>query len=1185
MKEKIEKFAKGEFEYELPSFWFSEETIEFCVESGKTYEGTLVMKASDGSKLKGLVFSSDYHMKIKESSFYGEEVVLHYEYDATEQKAGETHPGNIKIVSNIGEIHKTFMAKVEVPYCETKSGKIRDLFQFANLAKDDWISAGKLFKSEDFRKKLLFHDKKSEMIYDGLIKSVSTSHALEEFLISVHKKVRVNITVDKSVVEYARVPENVMDKIVITKDNWGYMEIKVSTDAKFIEPERKIIWNDNFIGDTFALQFVIRKECLKKGYNYGNIYLSTPYQSFRVEVIAYGEHSSEEKVIMKQQAALVEMTQHYLNFRMARIDADTYLSDMEKLNQTFYQLRMLDECYLLKTHLAIACNQIEDVEQTLSKLKIRSELWTEEQVVYQCAYRYLEAMNKRDLTSIEEAKEFIQETYEKHPGNWRIFWFLLNVDKTLMGNSEERYLALRSILRTGTKSAMIYYEMAAIYKDHPYYIDELDRETLSVINWMIKENYLTDEVLNRFVFAAGKMKTFHPVVFRGLEKVYHLDKKAETLQVLVGMLIRAQKVGQKYFKWFEEGVKQQVRITQLYESYMYSMPEDRKQILPETVLLYFSMNCTLDERKKAFLYANLLENRESYGEIFDSYENEIKEFGKKELEKHSMNQNLALIYEELLKGTVMDEIVRVNLPAVMFKYEITCQNENIIGVIIRHNEVDDETYIPLEGGTAQGNIYTENATIFLVDKKNNRYYQSIEYGKLKYMNAERFAKYCIHDMQDNGMFLLYVYEQMEEFRKFSEYEVEVWNKLILLDELKNSIRTNCKIHLIDKYFADGALLELDELLENIDLQDVSIEQRARVLELCIVRGVKENLLHLIKTYGYEQIAPKRLYQLCCATLRKEDIADKSFLLELCFAALKGRKHSKESVQFLCDNYHGVLEDLLFIWNQAKQYEINLFRLEDCIISQGLFTEQKNRGLMDVFLSYYQKPERDKVLCRGFISYVCYKNLIFDREMPDVFVELLREYCKLEENDMAVLALLKYLSQGKELSKDELLFVEIQLNHFVKQQIIFPFFQEFHKQLTLPYQLATKHFIEYRTNPKRRVTIHYQIITGDGFCEDVEDYKQEVLSKNFYGVFVKSFLLFQNETLQYYIEEQDGEEKTITESVSITHEEELSQEENEFSLLNFMILAREVEDSETLIETMKQYMNMKYCLDEQFKLME
>ena len=56
--------------------------------------------------------------------------------------------------------------------------------------------------------------------------------------------------VEKTEKKYKLQEETIADKIILTKNHWGYIEIKVSTDCDFIIPDHKMIWGDNFIGNS-----------------------------------------------------------------------------------------------------------------------------------------------------------------------------------------------------------------------------------------------------------------------------------------------------------------------------------------------------------------------------------------------------------------------------------------------------------------------------------------------------------------------------------------------------------------------------------------------------------------------------------------------------------------------------------------------------------------------------------------------------------------------------------------------------------------------------------------------------------------------------------------------------------------------------------------------------------------------
>ena len=128
------------------------------------------------------------------------------------------------------------------------------------------------------------NEEKYHIIYRNLLKSISTSQALEEFLIAVNKKSRINLGIDKTHLEYEIQDEDFMDKLILTKDHWGYAEIRVSTDAPFILLEQKFLWADRFIGSNHQISFVISSKNLSPGNNYGRIWIKTVHQTITIEV-------------------------------------------------------------------------------------------------------------------------------------------------------------------------------------------------------------------------------------------------------------------------------------------------------------------------------------------------------------------------------------------------------------------------------------------------------------------------------------------------------------------------------------------------------------------------------------------------------------------------------------------------------------------------------------------------------------------------------------------------------------------------------------------------------------------------------------------------------------------------------------------------------------------------------------
>ena len=99
--------------------------------------------------------------------------------------------GEITIVSDCGE--EVYLSlSIEVPYCMTSLGKIRDLNEFADLARMDWVEAKKSFAVGTL-KMFLKDNEEYILCYRSLLKSISISQALEEFLIITRKNQQSNL--------------------------------------------------------------------------------------------------------------------------------------------------------------------------------------------------------------------------------------------------------------------------------------------------------------------------------------------------------------------------------------------------------------------------------------------------------------------------------------------------------------------------------------------------------------------------------------------------------------------------------------------------------------------------------------------------------------------------------------------------------------------------------------------------------------------------------------------------------------------------------------------------------------------------------------------------------------------------------------------------------------------------------
>jgi len=153
-----------------------------------------------------------------------------------------------------------------------------------------------------------------------------------------------------------------------------------------------------------------------------------------------------------------------------------------------------------------------------------------------------------------------------------------------------------------------------------------------------------------------------------------------------------------------------------------------------------------------------------------------------------------------------------------------------------------------------------------------------------------------------------------------------------------------------------------------------------------------------------------------------------------------------------------------------------------------------------------------------------------------------------------------------------------MNLFIKKGLVLSFFLDFKGKIQLPRSLEDKYYAEYRTNPNHKVQIFYMLPESS----QEQDYQVEVMKPKILGIYVKEFVLFYNETLQYYITEDSDDSENITESIHVTMDHEYEEDDHFYSQMNLMLMAYELQDEETLSQLMENYVKTKYIVNHYFK---
>ncbi|MFW5651335.1 MAG: DUF5717 family protein [Acetivibrio ethanolgignens] len=1139
MKKKIYQLAREEFEYTPAVLILQEEAIQKEAQEGGSAKGTLFIRNFDNRRMKGVLYATSPFIHLEATAFSGTEALIDYELRTMDRKAEEHLRGEIYLVTSCGEYRISVELTIKENEQKKKAG---NLFRLANLARDDWAAAVEQYK----------------LLYARRSGGGPASQELEEFLIDGSKKWKIQLSTDVSSFYYDEVTESFAESLMIKKDNWGYLKVEVWSDAEFLQPEHKVIWSDSFIGDEYMLEFLVRKEKLHDGKNYGRLYIKTIHQLLTIEVCAVCVSRREEKERRrKQKEVKLWLMNTYFQYRCGLLEKSSYAKEglrLRRENQNVFPeiIEQYLEIYfmILNNQGALAQELLKDMHPE-DRLQKGCEAWL----------WYLACEN------MEEKKGYVGRLlglWEKEPDNMWLLWLLLQVKATLCWDAGKCFEQIEQYNQKHHPSTLLHIELLEALNEKPALLKQLNSSLISALNWGSRMNLLSPEVKERYVFlAANEENCLHAL--DGLKELYKQEPSEQVLYAINAVMITNNCLGSRYFPWYEKGILMQLRLQGLYEAYLCSADEGFDFRIPKQVLTYFSYDSLLPDSAKELLFSYIIRHKREEENIYLNFLGLIEQFALKRLSEGALNHLLAVIYPEVLKPEIMNDFYLKKLSRFLFREELSCDNPNITGVYVQHKELVSEEYYPLEKGKADIYVFTENARISFVDKDGARYGSSIEYRRENYLDLSSWYEECFRVDDENLHLLLNRYEKIEKYQKFDENANEIRRRVLNIPGLLKEYEAECRLALIHQYFdkMEEELLREQLLLFSPEL--VEEKERPKLIDYCILQGLNDRAYELIQSWGYQGVPYNRLLRLATRLLETTNGKDE-VLLSICSYLLESRRYSQGTLTYLVLFYEGLLGQMARIWEVARENAVETWPLEERILVQLLFTEGYIRNHSKIFASYYRK-KKDLSINRAYLNYYSYRYFVKESSLTEEFFSFLPAELDREFSQIMALAFLKEKSGKKELSAKENKRVEELLLYFLQRNRIFPFFKAFKD--------TNRTYIEYRTAPERRVSLSYRL-------GDMAEFKVIPMTELSYGIYVADFLLFPDEVLQYYIMEKGTEEEAITESCTLIENDESRELENSsFGLLGAILTARQLAEDGTAEELMEEYILQEYRKEKLF----
>lgn len=1176
VKEKIEQLSRGIMTYELPQIKLSEEKLNFTVEVGSKFNGSVTISNEAEVHMKGLVYSTNPKLIVNQKQFIGSESTIEYTVNAEYSTVKEHISGELCFVTNCGEITLPYNIIVGEPVLKSIAGPVYNLHQFVALARDNWGEARRLFTTDEFQAFLAYYEPKSVFLWERLLKSPSVDNSMEEFFVATRKKISVSVETLKKELRYDVGTGSFSDGFKIRKNNWGYVSLSVTSDVSFLEPEQEIIRNEDFNGSEFELKYIIYPERMQPGYNNGNIIIAGCGLSITVPVSCHLPEADKEAFAAKRayNRLVIKSVDNYIAYAMNHIPAGRYVTEAMSMLNRYVAIPGHDKVLadLYRSNLLKISGKESPSTALLNSITV--EQYDDAGVYAKALYLYLNA--ERATTAKPEYLERLYSLCNSHSDNLLIQLFVLKTDERYIKNAKLRLDELKLLYEKGCRSPLMFIEAAKIFNMDPRFVRELGEFEVATVMYSLKTGYCNRDLANQFTELVLRARTYVKLYYNALVMVYERFQLKDALVAICQTLIRGYKRDKRYFKWYQKGVEENIRISDLYEYYMYTMNADVEENLDQSVLMYYVYNSKLNDRRLAYLYANIVLHKDSNPIVYENYKEKLRIFAIQQMRAGKNDKMLSILYNDSLCDENHEKQFSEHLGKVLFRCEVSCSNQQMRYVCVSHKELEEEVIVPLINGEAQVDIFTDNALIFMLDASNNRYTLSEEVKVERLMASEDLSATAYKCGGENEKLILNMANKAHKMRKFDQVSLDIRKQAVALQGISEVARETYLGELVF-YFYDHAQDELTEdELRNLNYRLLSPLKRGKFIGLMILREQYTQAFTMMEECGFGEVDIRLLEKfavsLTPAVLNKYN---KTLCELMYYLFLNGRRNEKILI-YLVTFYNGLTTGMYDVWQEACRAQCATSDFDERILGQILFTESYLPYAEQIYAHYHRRA-KNRALTKAYFNYLSYKYLISDVPISSVAMEMLKRDAYYESNDMIILACLKQLALAPELTVEEQDFAKNWLEVMDNKGKVLPCFTNFSKWFRLPENMEDKVYIEYRTNPDHRVMIH--IATRQ---EGKRVVREEPMRNVCYGIFVKEIVLFAQETVEYVISDDDGTDVTGTQkNILCGPVGNATKGKSRFASINTIITARNSKDKGKSIELLNDYVKKEFAISQLF----
>lgn len=1172
--------------------------IELELDREEVREGFFEISSQDGLPAEGYVSCLEERMECLTSFFSGTAESVAYRFDSGGMREGDERTGRFVILSDCGEYVLPFHVKVKKRELGGPQGRMDGLFSFAAFARESWEEAAKLFYSPEFLQLLAGNDRKYRSLYKGLSRYPGNGQNMEEFLVSAGKKPPVEYLFSgKDLVVNATgargTEAQLCENLCIRRSGWGYTRLAVEAEGDFLSLEKRLLTEEDFLGNQCSLPVFISTEKLHGGKNYGRLIFrsagrnlkgpdggNTDTLSVTVAVVTGASGANPGGRRREWKHMTVELVKLYQELRMKRLNAVQWRA---RTAEVVERMRRLDEraveVKLYQAHLLITEERFEEAGRILRETMITArgdgpELY--------CYYLYLSSLYQRDESYTARVAMDVEEAHRADRDNWRIAWLQLFLSPRLQRSASRKWMFLEDQFEHGSISPVLYLEAVQLLNFSPTLIMKLGPFERQVLHYGARCGILNDDLIGHVAYLAGKEKYYSEPMFDTLRLCYEKKPDPALLQAVCALLIKGNKTGPGCFTWYRLGVEQDLRVTRLYEYFMMSLDLEQETEIPRIVLMYFAYQSNLDQERCAYLYAYIYRHREEFPELYLAYRGQMERFVLQQLYRGRMSRDLAYLYQGVLEERMMTKDNCRALSKVLFLQQLDWEGGDIRQAVVIHSRLKGEQCYPVENGRAYVEIYDRDCEIFLEDAEHNRYSAGREHTLTRLMDPSRCMKQVAPYSENVLGCDLYSCESRKGKIHVTKNNAVRLRYLAGREEVLPSFARVIRMALLRYHYEHEDMEELDLLLQELERPQVENVDVYEAVGFLVLRSFYEKAYDWLAGLDLEREPAEILLRLASRLLESGQHEEEKRMMAIAWSAFSRGKYDSHILSWLAEHYEGTGEELFQIRRAAENFAVDTYRLTERLLVQLLFggdDVMRRTRLLRRYVCEGGRGELEAVFLHRASG-------LFLMEGEEMEPYVLQDIARVETGgevltDMCALAYLEYYSRHRDERNAETDLVIRRLgDRLIRAGMKLPLFLEYADILDGAEMMLDKTMVVYKGSRERPVSIHYRILRP--FLQGSSREPMRVLEMQhvYAGIYSAQFVLFAGESLQYFITETyaSGPQAERLDGGELKMEERLSVKGTRYGLLNDILSSWLIGEKGEAQEFLEQYLMTEWMTE-------